>query len=141
MEAKKLIQRRLRPFVLFVAMAGAGITGQACVAAAGAGAGAAGTAYITSRGAKAIVKGSPDRVQARSERVLSAEGIAVTEQKVDKGGARRELGGKKGDLDVDVSIKRRDDQTSEVEVTARKSAVSWDKDYAESLLNRIIAKG
>ena len=39
-----------------------------------------------------------------------------------------------------VEIDRRDDTTSDVEVAARKNAVEWDKDYAESVLNSIIKR-
>jgi hypothetical protein len=140
MEAKHTTGR-LRSFVLVLALAGSAALGQACAPAViGAGAGAAGAAYFTSRGAKAAVKGAPDHLQAVSQRVLSEQGIELTEQKVEKGGAERELKGKRGDLDISITIERRDDRTSDVEVTARENAVEWNKQYAESLLNEIIRR-
>jgi hypothetical protein len=123
--------------VLVVLGAGA-IGGQACVPAAAAGAGAASAVYLTSRGAKAQVKGNTQDVEADSRKVLSEQAIQVTNEKVEKSGEHRELQGKKGDLDVTVTINRRDDKTSDVEVTARRSAVTWDKDYAQSLLSSIV---
>jgi len=133
-------KHRLGSLVLLSALIGTGALAQGCAAAAGAGAGAAGVAYFTSRGAKASVKGSPDELEAAAKRALSERSIEISEQKTDKGGAHRELKGKKGDLDVTVEIDRRDDTTSDVEVAARKNAVEWDKDYAESLLNSIIKR-
>jgi hypothetical protein len=119
----------------------AAIGAQGCAAAAvGAGAGAAGTAYLTSRGAKAVVKGGPDTLQSTSQQVLADNAIEVTDQRVEDSGKKRELKGKKGDLDVTVSIERRDDQTSSIEVTAQKNMVEWDKKYAENLLNSIIKR-
>jgi hypothetical protein len=128
----------LRSVVVFAALGSAAAGGQACVPAAAAGAGAASAVYLTSRGAKAQVKGSTEEVEADSRKVLSGEDIAITDEKIEKSGQHRELQGKKGDVDVTISIDRHDDKTSEVEVTARKNAVEWDKKYAETLLNSIV---
>jgi hypothetical protein len=137
-EAKK---RHSRPFVLLLAIGAAVVAGQACApAVVGAGAGAAGVAYFTSRGAKAVVKGSPDHLEQTSAETLSQKAIPITDQKIENGGAHRELKGTNGGMDVTVTIDRRDDSTSEIEVSVRKNAVAWDKQYAESLLNAIIRK-
>jgi hypothetical protein len=128
----------LRSFVALLAVGAAAASGQACVPAAAAGAGAASAVYLTSRGAKAQVKGSTEEIEADSRKVLIADAVQITDEKIENGGKHRELKGKKGDLDVTISIDRRDDKTSEVEVTARKSAVTWDQDYARSILNSIV---
>jgi hypothetical protein len=130
----------LRAFVVLFAIIAAVSAGVACAPAVAAGGGAAGASYFTSRGAKAVVNGSTDKLETTSEQVLSEFAIPVTDQKTEKGGTHRELKGKKGDLDVTVTIDRKDDRTSEVEVTARKNAVEWDKEYAESLLKDIIKR-
>jgi hypothetical protein len=131
-------QSLLRSFVAVLALGAAAVSGQACVPAAAAGAGAASAVYLTSRGAKAEVKGTPEEVEADSKKVLSEQAVQITDEKIEKSGTHRELQGKKGDIDVTISIDRRDDKSSEVEVTARKSAVTWDKDYAKTILSSIV---
>jgi hypothetical protein len=127
-----------RSVVVLLALGAAALGGQACVPAAAAGAGAASAVYLTSRGAKAQVKGSTQEVEADSRKVLSEQAVQITDEKIENSGAHRELQGKKGDLDVTVTIDRKDDKTSDVEVSARRSAVTWDKDYARSLLSSIV---
>jgi hypothetical protein len=110
-----------------------------CLAAAAAGAGAG--VYLTSRGAESIVEGSPDQIAARARAVMSEEGIVPDASSTESGGDRRELKGKKGDLDVTFDIERKSDKTTRVEVAARKNLAEWDKDYAQKLLQRIVEKG
>src|SRR5262249_749687 len=57
----------LRSLAFLAALAAAAGATACAPAVVGAGAGAAGTAYLTSRGAKAAVKGTPDRLQTTSE--------------------------------------------------------------------------
>ena len=110
-----------------------------CLAAAAAGAGAG--VYLTSRGAESIVEASPDQIAARARAVMSEEGIVPDASSTEHGGDRRELKGKKGDLDVTFDIERKSDKTTRVEVAARKNLAEWDKDYAQKLLQRIVEKG
>jgi hypothetical protein len=110
-----------------------------CLAAAAAGAGAG--IYLTSRGAESIVEGSPDQIAARARAVMSEEGIVPDASSTESGGDKRELKGKKGDLDVTFEIERKSDKTTRVEVAARKNLAEWDKDYAQKLLQRIVEKG
>jgi len=109
-----------------------------CVAAAAAGAGAGGGYYFTSRGVGSEVKGSVDEVAARAQQVLQAEGVDITETKSEDRGDKRVFEGKKGDLDINVEIERRGEGASKVEVSAKKNLVTWDKDYAQKLLDRIV---
>jgi hypothetical protein len=109
-----------------------------CVAAAAAGAGSA--IYLTSRGAEGVVQGTVSDVAARSRTVMQQESIVPDESSTKSGGDEQELKGKKGDLDVTFNIKRETPTTSKVEVTARKNLAEWDKNYAEELLNKIVAK-
>jgi len=110
-----------------------------CVAAAAA-AGAGAGIYLTSRGAESIVPSSVDQVATRAQQVMKEEGIVPDASSMEKGGDKRELKGKKGDLDVTIEIERKDPKSTRVEVTARKNLAEWDKDYAQQLLSKIVAK-
>src|SRR5919108_5165934 len=106
-------------------------------AAAGAGAGI----YLTSRGAESLVESSIDQVATRARAVMSEEAIVPEASNVEQGGDKRELKGKKGDLDITINLEKKSSSTTRIEVSARKNAVEWDKDYAQQLLSRIIEKG
>jgi hypothetical protein len=110
-----------------------------CVAAAAAG--AAGAIYATSRGAEALVNGSVDDVTTRARAVMVDMGIAPEGEETHTAGDKHELKGKQGDLDVTIQMERSDSATTKVEVYARKNLAEWDKDYARSVLERIVKKG
>jgi hypothetical protein len=110
-----------------------------CLAAAAAGAGAG--IYLTSRGAESLVDGPIDQVAIRARTVMNAEGIVPDASSTENGGDKRELKGKKGDLDVTIQMEQQSDKTTRVEVTARKNLAEWDKDYAQQVLQRIVEKG
>jgi hypothetical protein len=109
----------------------------AAAAAAGAGAGI----YLTTRGAESLVESSIDQVAARARAVMSEEGIVPDASSTEQGGEKRELKGKKGDLDVTIEMEQKSSNTTRVEVSARKNMAEWDKDYAQKLLSRIVEKG
>jgi hypothetical protein len=111
-----------------------------CVAAAVA-AGAGAGVYLTSRGAESLVESSVDQVAARARAVMTEEAIVPDASSTENGGDKREMKGKKGDLDVTIQIERKDPKTTRVEVTARKNLAEWDKDYAQQILSRIVQKG
>lgn len=106
-------------------------------AAAGAGAGI----YLTTRGAESMVEGSVDQIATRARAVMNEEAIVPDASSTENGGEKRELKGKKGDLDVTIEMESKSDQTTRVEVTARKNLAEWDKEYAQHLLQRIVEKG
>jgi hypothetical protein len=111
----------------------------ACAAAAVAGAGAATGIYLTSRGANAVVDGSLPVVARRTDAVFSQLGIEVTERTVAGDSSRVELKGKTSDgRDVDTKLRRESATTTAVEVTVRKNPVVWDRDYARTILERIV---
>jgi hypothetical protein len=133
-----MLNRRIAPAKWVMALALVlPMTGCLAAAAAGAGAGI----YLTSRGAESIVEGSPEQIAARARAVMSEEGIVPDASSTESGGDKRELKGKKGDLDVTFDIERKSDKTTRVEVAARKNLAEWDKDYAQKLLQRIVEKG
>ena len=57
---------------------------------------------------------------------------------MESGGDTREIKGKKGDLDIAVSMERTSPTTTKTEVTARKNLAEWDKDYAQRILDKIV---
>jgi hypothetical protein len=67
-------------------------------------------------------------------------GISIEDTKTEEGGNKREITGKKGNLDVSVHWERQTSSTSKVEVAARKNMAEWDKDYAKDVLSRIVKK-
>jgi hypothetical protein len=110
-----------------------------CLAAAAAGAGAG--IYLTSRGAESLVEGSIDQLATRARAVMSEEGIVPDPSSTENGGSKRELKGKKGDLDVTFELEEKSDKTTRVEVSARKNVAEWDKEYAQQLLQKLVEKG
>jgi hypothetical protein len=110
-----------------------------CVAAAAA-AGAGAGVYLTTRGAESLVDNSIDEVARRAQAVMSEEAIVPDASSTEQGGDKREFKGKKGDLDVTIQMERKSPTTTRVEVTARKNAAEWDKEYAQQLLSRIVQK-
>lgn len=125
----------LRALCLLIGLAG-GLSG--CLAAGAAAAGAGTGIYLTSRGAESVVKGSVDDVENRARAVFAAESISVTGTQMEKSGAKRELKGTKGDLEISVSMEQQGEQATKTEVLARKSIAVWDKEYAQQLLGKIV---
>ena len=114
--------------------AGVGVAGCAAAVAAG----AAGGIYATTRGVESLVASPIDRVVANAESVMKDMGITQDATSSDNGGAKRELKGKHGDLDVTIQMEQRDTTTTKVEVSARKNLAEWDKDYARQVLENIV---
>ena len=109
------------------------------VAAAGAGAG--GAVYFTERGTESVLSASVARVFDATRETFQEQGISETKTSTEQEGAgeRRQLEGAKGDREVTVTI-RTEGSGSKVEVVARKTPVTWDKDFAKSILESIVAK-
>lgn len=110
-----------------------------CLAAAAAGAGAGTGIYLTSQGAGSMVDGSMATVAARTRQVFSDMGIQLAEQTTETG-EKIEFVGKKDDLDVKVKLEPEGAGTTEVDVSARRNLVEWDKAYAQQVLQRIVAR-
>ena len=125
-----------RQAVLAMGLASVGVGAAGCAAAAVAG--AAGAIYATTRGVESLVASPIDRVVANAESVMKNMGIVQDATSSDNGGAKRELKGKHGDLDVTVQMEQQDSATTKVEVSARKNLAEWDKDYARQVLERIV---
>jgi hypothetical protein len=129
-----------KTWTLSIALLGLIASLSGCVAAGAAAAGAGSAVYLTTRGAEATVEGPPDDVERRARAVFGSEGIPVTGSQIENSGDKREIKGTKGDLDITVTVQRQGPQASKAEVTARKNLVSWDKDYAQQLLQKIVSQ-
>jgi hypothetical protein len=69
--------------------------------------------------------------------VFSQYKIEPVGNKTEDRGDKRTFEGKRGELDVTVSIERQSDGVSKVEVTARENLAEWDKDFAREILSKI----
>jgi len=108
--------------------------------AAAAGAGAAGGIYLTSRGAESLLNGSTDEAISRARTAFQDMNITEAGSSTDKGGDEQTLKGTSGDLDINVDAKRNGPTTTKVEVTAKKNAVQYDKDFAKKVLAKIVGQ-
>lgn len=129
---------RMRPFTTLGKWAlglTLAVTTTGCLAAAAAGAG--GAIYLTDRGAESLVNASLDETYEAARETFSEMGIRETKNTTE--GDKRELQGSINDLEIDVDIERKD-ETTRVEVTANKTRVTWDKDYARSILQKIVER-
>ncbi len=119
-----------------------------CVVAA-AGAGAGGGIYFTKRGVESVVPVGVERTFEASKRAfdhfkirqtkLKAEDEDQDEDKDKDEGEKRELGGETKDRTVTVTLHSEGKGSTKVRVVARKSAVTWDKDFARAVLEKIVA--
>ena len=111
-----------------------------CVVAA-AGAGAGGGVYFTQRGVESLVAAPVDRASAATEQAFQQLGIRQTKTAVEKqeGQDKREIDGAATDREVAVTLTSAAQGSTRVQVVAKKSAVTWDKDFARSILEKIVA--
>jgi hypothetical protein len=127
---------RLSCIAGLVGLAGAG----ACVVAA-AGAGAGGGIYFTQRGVESVVTASVDQAAAATKRAFDELAIRQTKvqtEQTENGGLKQETDGTAGDRDVGVTIIS-EQKNTRVQVVVKKSAVTWDKDFARRILDKIVA--
>lgn len=109
---------------------------QGCLVAAAAGASSG--IYLTSRGAEVVAERTVADLARRTEAEFATRKIVIESSSVKEEGDEREYQGKSGDLDVTVRIERKTPSTSKIEVTARRNLATWDKEYAQGLLARIV---
>ena len=103
-----------------------------------AGAGAAGAIAYTNRGATSVVAGTVDQVFDRAVVAFQQAAITETGRTTEDSGRLRKVIGTKGEHEVTAEVSRTTDSTTKVEITARKSAVEYDKELAKDILNRIL---
>jgi Protein of unknown function (DUF3568) len=111
-----------------------------CVVAA-AGAGAGGGIYLTQRGVESVVPVPVERAATATSQVFEQLKIRQTKSQVEQGneGEKREIEGTAGDREVSVTLKLEGNNATRVQVVAKRSAVTWDKDFARSVLDKIVA--
>ena len=128
----------IRRRVLLSTILGFAATTTGCFLAA-AGAGAGGAIYITERGAEAQVASPVNRTLDAAKQAFQEYGITETKSSTEQDGAveKRSLEGKTSDRDVEVQL-RTEGSGTHVEVVVKKSAVTWDKDFAKRILNKIV---
>lgn len=129
----------MRTLALRLVLAGSPFVAGGCFLVA-AGAGAAGAIAYTNRGATSNIAGTVDQVFDRTVTAFQAAGVAETGRSTANNGEQRKLVGTKGEYEVTAEINRSNETTSKVEVTAKKSAVEYDKELAKDILNRILTK-
>jgi hypothetical protein len=108
-----------------------------CLLAAAGGVG--GGIYFTNQGVESIVPGGVEAVAAATERAFEDFDLTRTELRIDDDGQTlRAQPSEGGDPEVTVTIRREGDTSSRVEVKARNSVVTWDKDYARQVIEKIV---
>jgi hypothetical protein len=121
-------------------IAGLLIWAGACAAAAAGAAGAVGAVYYNERGAESMVN-APVKKTGDAARTAFKE-FKITETKTrseqEAGKTRQVIEGTMADREVTVTIAA-EENGSKVEVVARKSPVTWDKDFAKAILERVVS--
>jgi hypothetical protein len=132
----KLIARRLAGWMMVAGMTAASA---GCFLAA-AGAGAAGAIHFTDRGVESQIGQPIAQVYDASQQAFKDMDITVkrTVNEQEGGAAKRTLEGSTSTRDVSVVLKS-DGGSTHVEVVAKKTAVTWDKDFARAIIDRILA--
>ena len=111
-----------------------------CIVAA-AGAGAGGGIYFTQRGVESVVPSTVERTAAATNRAFDQLKVRQVKSQVEQGenGEKREIEGTAGDREVSVTLKAEGTNATRVQVVAKRTAVTWDKDFARSVLDKIVA--
>src|SRR6184192_4049278 len=111
-----------------------------CVVAA-AGAGAGGGIYFTQRGVESVVPVPVERAATAASQAFGALKIRPTKSQAEHedDGEKREIEGAAGDREVNVTLKVEGKNSTRVQVVAKRTAVTWDKDFARSVLDKIVA--
>ncbi len=130
------MSRRARYILPFVALLGTGTLSGCFLIAAGAG--AAGAIAFTNRGATSSIAGTVDATFNRATTAFAALGITETGRGTENSGATRTLKGKQGDTEVNVEMKRENNEVTKVEVVAARNTVDFDKDLAKRVLDRMM---
>jgi hypothetical protein len=112
----------------------------ACLVAA-AGAGAGGGVYLTQRGVESVVPVAIDRATTAIDQAFAELKIHRTKQQTeqDEKGEKREIEGAAGDREISVTLQPENAGATHVQVVAKTSAIAWDKDFARTVMDHIVA--
>ena len=132
--------RRMRTLARATAAGAVALVTASCFLAA-AGAGAGGAIYVTERGAEAVVPAPVDRAATATREAFDQLKIRQTKSTTEQGesGEQREVDGTVRDRDVSVTLKPEGSGSTRIQVVAKTSAVTWDKDFARVILDKIVA--
>src|SRR5438309_10508759 len=132
--------RRMRTWARGAAAGGMARAVAGCVLAA-AGAGAGGAIYVTERGAEAVVPAALDRAASATRQAFDQLKVRQTKSASEQGdgGEQRQLDGTARDRDVSVTLKPEGTSSTRIQVVAKTSAVTWDRDFARAILDKIVA--
>jgi hypothetical protein len=110
-----------------------------CAAGAGAAKGTGATVQVTDRGAASLVNAPLDRT-AQWTRAAFAD-LNIRMKEVEQKTNERRFNGVTGDLDVTAELNRAQSGGTRIEVRVRRSAATWDKEFAQRVLARIVRRG
>ncbi len=130
---------RRRHLVTLTLLLIAGTTGGCLVAAAGAGAG--GAIYINDRGVESLVAAPMEPAFGAARAAFATLEVTETKTKTEQQGSgeRRELSGETADREITVTL-RTEGSSTRIEVVVRRSAVTWDKDFARRIMEEIVSR-
>jgi hypothetical protein len=130
------IARRLTTWTMVAGMAAASA---GCFLFA-AGAGAAGAIHFTDRGVESQIGQPIATVYDASQQAFKDMGITAkrTINEEESGSTKRTLEGSTSTRDVSVVLKS-DGGSTHVDVVAKKTQVTWDKDFARAIIDKIVA--
>ena len=120
---------------IVMTVVGACFTASCVVAALGGGALAG--IHVTSQGAEADVESNIQGTEGRVRAAFRSLGIDMTGEASQDSGREREFKGSADELEITVSLEERDHGTH-IEASARRGLASWDREYAERLVARIV---
>lgn len=131
--------RRMRTWIHAAAAGAAALVLAGCVLAA-AGAGAGGAIYVTERGAEAVIPAGLDRAATATRQAFDQLKVRETKSasEAGEGGERRHIEGTARDRDISVTLKPEGNSSTRIQVVAKASAVTWDKDFARQILDKIV---
>lgn len=92
----------------------------------------------TVEGVESDVKGSIADVGTHTQNVFKELGIQQSGVNSENFGAKQTFQGKKGNMDVVVQLTRSSNDQTHAIVTAKQGTLSWNKDFAQQILSKII---
>jgi hypothetical protein len=106
----------------------------------GGGAGGGGI-YLTSSGAETVLPAAIDRAANATRQAFDQLKIreATPPGQGSDPAQMQEIDGNAGDRDVRVILEFEEKRSTRVQVVARRSSTDWDKDYARTVLGKIVA--
>ncbi len=115
-----------------------GVSG--CLVAA-AGAGAGGGIYLTQRGVESVVPVSVERAASATDQAFTELKIHRTKVQTEQaeGKEKREVEGTGDDRDISVTLSFENTSSTRVQVVVKKTTVTWDKDFARTVMDHIVA--